>query len=117
VLLRVTPTNVVRLLRPPGAATWAAAVRRRSLAPDDLLRRLVETRMRLVRSDQYESFLANPDPAGANAATYVFRTLAVAMPHVGKAGGSGGSSPLLVVLVAAGSVALAAGAVVLWAHS
>ena len=118
VLLRVQPTNVVRLLQPPGAATWSIVARRRSLSADVLLRRLVETRMRLVRSDQYRSFLANPDPSGANAAEYVFRTVASPAPRArASTGGSGGSDAILVALVVAGSVVLVGGAVVAWAHS
>ena len=42
--LLAQPVAVVRLLRPPGAATWVEVVRRRSLPAPFLLRRLLETR-------------------------------------------------------------------------
>jgi hypothetical protein len=119
VRLRVTPAPVVRLLRPPGASTWSEAARHGRLSPASLLRRLIETRMRLVRSDQYGSFLANPDPKGRGSAVYVYETVAAAVPaslDESSTGGSGGDA-LLIALVAVGSVVLAGGAVVLWAHS
>ena len=118
VRLRVTPVSAVRLLRPPGASTWAEAVRRGGFSPASLLRRLIETRMRLVRSDQYGFFLENPDPNGRGSTVYVYDTVAAPAASVTppENGGSGGSA-LLIALVAVGSVALAGGAVVLWAHS
>jgi hypothetical protein len=118
VRLRVTPASVTRLLRPPGASTWTEAVRRRGLAPATLLRQLIESRMRLVRSDQYQSFLANPDPNGSGRSVYVYETVAARAPSLSpRESGGDGSDALLVTLVAVGSVVLAGGAVVLWAHS
>jgi hypothetical protein len=74
--------------------------------------------MRLVRSDQYQSFLANPDPSGSGKAVYVYETVAASAstvtPH--ENGGSGDNA-LLLTLVAVGSLVLAGGAIVLWAHS
>ncbi|HYX77125.1 MAG TPA: hypothetical protein VE757_08110, partial [Gaiellaceae bacterium] len=47
----VRPTNVVRGLRPPGGgSSWSSS----RLPADELLRRLIDTRMELVRSDQYQ---------------------------------------------------------------
>ena len=118
VRLRVTPAEVVRLLRPPGASTWAGAARRGGLSASSLLQRLIETRMRLVRSDQYQSFLANPDPNGLGSTVYVYDTVAAAAPLVSKHEAGGGvSSALLIALAIVGSIALAGGAVILWAHS
>jgi hypothetical protein len=118
VRLRVTPVPAVRLLRSPGASTWAQAARRGRLSPAWLLRRLIESRMRLVRADQYGSFLENPDPNGRGSAVYTYETVAAPAPTVASSeSGGGGTSALLIALVAVGSIALAGGAVVLWAHS
>jgi hypothetical protein len=118
VRLRVTPVPAVRLLRPPGASTWAQAARRGRLSSSSLLRRLIKSRMRLVRADQYGSFLENPDPNGRGSAVYVYETVAASAPSPNPAeDGGGGTSALLIVLVVVGSLALAGGAVVLWAHS
>ncbi len=117
VRLRVTPAQVVQLLRPPGASTWAKAVRRGALPGTTLLKRLIETRMRLVRSDQYQSFLANPDPNGTSRSVYVYETVAARAPTVRPTEDEQGGDALLIALVAMGSVVLAGGAVVLWAHS
>ncbi len=118
VLLRVSPAPVVRLLRPPGARTWTAAVRKRRLSSALLLRRLFEARMRLVRADQYQSFLADPDADGRSRAVYVYTTVEAAQAPAAVARSTGdGSNVLLVVLVVAGSVVAAAGGLVVWAHS
>ena len=120
VQLLARPVPVVRLLRPPGAATWVDAVRRRPLPAAFLLRRLLETRMRLVRADQYQSFLSDPDADGRSRSVYEYETVAASPPpRVAPASsdGGGGSSALLVVAIALGSVALAGGGLVLWAHS
>jgi len=62
------PDAVVRGLAPPGARSWSAALARRPLPADALLKRLIETRMELVRSDQFQGFLSNPDQLGVNVA-------------------------------------------------
>jgi hypothetical protein len=112
------PTNLVRALVPPGAPSWAAAVRRRAIPADVLLRRLIDTRMQLVRSDQYQAFLSNPDPQGTNRTVYVYESTATprpkAVPTPEQDSGRGG---LVLVLAIAGSVLAAAGVLVLWAHS
>jgi hypothetical protein len=116
--LRVSPAPVVRLLRPPGAATWAAASRKRRLPARFLLRRLFDSRLRLVRADQYESFLANPDANGRSRTVYVYETVDSPAPRVASvSGGGSGRNVLLVVLAVAGSLVLAAGGLVVWAHS
>lgn len=112
------PTNLVRALVPPGASSWAAALRRRAIPADLLLRRLVDARMQLVRSDQYQAFLSNPDPQGTNRTVYVYDSAAVprrqAAP-VPKRDSSGGA--LVLALAIAGSVLGAGGVLMLWAHS
>ena len=113
--LEARPAAVVRGLRPPGGRTWSAA---RAPAAE-LLRRLIDTRMELVRADQYRAFLANPDPNGANATTYVYETAASA-PHIAAAATrpSGGGTSVLAVLLAVGGAIVALGAaLVAWAHS
>jgi hypothetical protein len=120
VRLRAWPAPVVLLLQPRGASTWAAAVKRRVFAPDLLLKRLLETRMRLVRTDQYQTYLADPDADGRGRAVYEYQTVAVPAPQrpaVPARSDGGGSSVLLIVLVIAGSLVAVGGGLVLWAHS
>jgi hypothetical protein len=117
--LTARPAPVVNLLKPPGAATWTQAVRRRHLDPAELLRRLLGSRQRLVRADQYQSYLADPDSDGRSRAVYEYRTVAAAAPSSvpEPADGSGGSDGLLIALVALGSVAVLGGGLIVWAHS
>jgi hypothetical protein len=118
--LLARPVPVIRLLRPPGAATWTEAIRRRPLPAAFLLRRLLESRMRLVRADQYQSFLSDPDADGHSRSVYEYETVAAsALPRVTPAPSqdSGGTSALLVIAIALGSLALAGGGLVVWAHS
>ena len=112
------PTNLVRALAPPGARTWAAAVRRRAIPADPLLRRLIDTRMQLVRSDQYQAFLSNPDPQGTNRTVYVYESAAAARQKAAAVPehASGGSG-IVLALAIAGSVLCAGAVLVLWAHS
>ncbi|HSC51523.1 MAG TPA: hypothetical protein VLD16_14775 [Gaiellaceae bacterium] len=108
------PAAVVRGLRPPaGAASWRST----RLPPAALLRTLIDTRMQLVRSDQYQAFLANPDPVGRNRTSYVYETAAV-RHRAPLAGSSGGGSGTLVILLAIVGAIVAAGAgLIAWAHS
>jgi hypothetical protein len=118
--LTARPAPVVRGLAPPGATTWAAAARRRRLPARLLLERLIDTRMQLVRADQYQSFLANPDPQGRNRTVYVYETAAAPAPRSSSGtseSSSEGASVLLVASLIVGSVLAAAAAVVVWAHS
>jgi hypothetical protein len=118
--VRARPAAVVRLLRPPVAGTWAAAIRRRRIAPASLLSRLIGARFRLVRADQFQTFLADPDADGHSRAVYEY-TVASASPKpvvVSERSDSGdGSDALLIVLVVLGSVVAAAGGLIVWAHS
>lgn len=119
VRLRAMPVPVERLLRPPGAPTWKAAVRRRPLGAAFLLQRLLETRLRMVRADQYKTYLSNPDADGRNRIVYEYETAAARSRPVAAAperdSGSGG--PLVALLVLGGSVLGAGAALVAWAHS
>jgi hypothetical protein len=118
--LLARPAPVVRGLAPAGASTWKAAARRRSLPVRHLLDRLIDTRMQLVRADQYQGFLANPDPQGRNRTVYIYETSAAPAPRASSGSSdssSGGASALLIALVIAGSVLGAGAAVVAWAHS
>jgi hypothetical protein len=111
----VTPTAVVRGLRPPGGgASWRSS----RLPADALLRRLIDTRMELVRSDQYQGFLANPDSLGLNSTSYVYETASARRAAPVATSSSGGSSGTLVVLLAiGGAIVAAAVGLVAWAHS
>jgi hypothetical protein len=111
------PTNLVRALVPPDARTWAAAVRRRAIPADVLLRRLIDTRMQLVRSDQYQAFLSNPDPQGTNRTVYVYESAATPRPKAASTPEHSGGGGLVLALAIAGSVLGAGAVLVLWAHS
>jgi hypothetical protein len=111
------PAPVVGLLRPPGASTWGAAIRRRTMPPAALLARLIGARFRLIRADQYQTFLADPDSDGRSRAVYHYELAAAASNHVVVPGGGDGSDALLIVLVVLGSLVVAGGGLVAWAHS
>jgi hypothetical protein len=117
--VRASPAPVVHLLRPPGAPTWSAAIRRRPIPAAELLSRLIGARFRLVRADQYQSFLADPDADGKSTASYDYRRVAAAVPKqtIAPVSSDGGSNVLLIALVVAGSLVLAGGGLVVWAHS
>jgi len=122
VKLTATPVPVERLLRPPGGApTWTAALKRRTLPGPFLLERLLQSRMRLVRADQYQSFLANPDADGRSRSVYVYETAkaprqqAVAAPSGDDERGGGG--PLVILLAIGGAIVAAGAGLVAWAHS
>src|SRR2546423_102075 len=117
--LLARPSPVVRLLRPPGAETWVQAVRRRSLPAPFLLRRLIETRMRLLRAGQYPPFPSDPDMDGPTRSLYGDDAGGASASPGGSAPPGdvgGGTSALLVVAITLGSVVLAGGGLVLWAH-
>ena len=117
--LEARPTSVVRGLTPPGGApSWVAAAARRRLDRDGLLTRLIDTRMELVRADQFQGFLANPDPLGSNRSVYAYATAATAARATSSAsGGSGGNGALMALLAVGGTVLAAGAALVAWAHS
>ena len=74
------PTKLVRALAPRRPRAWVTALRKRPIPSRVLLRTLIDTRMQLVRSDQYQAFLANPDPQGAAKTVYVYESAAAPTP-------------------------------------
>jgi hypothetical protein len=116
--LEARTAPVVRLLRPPGASTWEAAIRRRPIPAAKLLSLLIGARFRLVRSDQFQTFLADPDADGRSRAVYDYTVAAAAPEHVAVPDRNGGGSDTLrIVLVVLGSLVVAGGGLVAWAHS
>jgi hypothetical protein len=116
--LAVTPVAPSRLLRPPGAATWAEAVRRGRVDRSRLLELASRARLAEARELQYQAFLQNPDATGRSTAVYVYETAvrrAVAPPPPSKDDGTSGvfGAILLATLAVGGT----AGLVALWAHS
>jgi hypothetical protein len=106
----------VRALTPPGSPSWSVAARRRGIPAPALLSRLETTRMQLVRGDQFDRFLENPDTQGPSRTVYVYATAAVPRPRV-SAGSDSGGNALVIALAIAGSVVVAGAALVLWANS
>lgn len=122
VKLTATPVPVERLLRPPGGApTWTVALKRRPLPGPFLLERLLQSRMRLVRADQYQSFLANPDADGRSRSVYVYETAKAPRQQVVAAPSGdderGGGGPLVILLAIGGAIVAAGAGLVAWAHS
>jgi hypothetical protein len=116
--LEARPDVVRRGLTPPGGArTWSAEVARRTLPADALLERLIDTRMELVRSDQFQGFLSNPDPLGRDRTVYVFETAAAPHAVAATTGSSSGGGPLMLLLAVGGTIVAAGAALVTWAHS
>ena len=116
--LEARPDNVVRGLTPPGGArSWSAAVARNPLPADALLQRLIETRMELVRSDQFQGFLSNPDQLGRNRTVYVYETAAAPQAVAAVDELVLGRRPLMLLLAVGGAVVAAGAALVTWAHS
>ena len=74
--------------------------------------------MQLVRSDQYQAFLTNPDPQGTSRTTYVYESAAAPAPKAAPVSGHDpGGSALLPVLAVLGAVLGLGAALVVWAHS
>jgi hypothetical protein len=115
------PRPVLHRLRPPRGRSWRAATRQKRIPARRLLRRLIDTRMEAVRSDQFQSFLSNPDTRGRNRTFYVYETSSAPSRSPGPAAvtadDSGGLDPLVLALVVVGSLVAAGAAVVAWAHS
>jgi hypothetical protein len=116
--LEARPDAVVNGLTPPGGAkSWSAAVARRPQPAAALLRRLIDTRMELVRSDQFQGFLSNPDALGRNRTVYAYATTAAPRAAAASSSSSSGSGPLTLLLAVGGAVLAAGVALVTWAHS
>jgi len=109
------PDAVVRGLTPPGGArSWSASG---PLPADALLERLIDTRMELVRSDQFQGFLSNPDALGRDRTVYVYETTAAPHAVAASSSSSSGGGPLTLLLAVGGAVVAAGVALVSWAHS
>jgi hypothetical protein len=66
---------------------------------------------------QYEQYLASPRPADASTTTYRYATVrAAAAPPTAPSSGDGGTSALLIALLAVCGLAALGGLTVLWAH-
>ena len=119
VRLTARPVPVERLLRPPGARSWTEALKRRPQPAGSLLQRLLESRMRLVRADQDQTFLSNPDADGRSRTVYVYESAKA--PRRRAAGPApqqdGGGGPLVLLLAVGGAILGAGAALVAWAHS
>jgi hypothetical protein len=116
--LEARPDAVVRGLTPPSRArTWSAALARNPLPANGLLERLIETRMELVRSDQFQGFLSNPDPLGRDRTVYVYETAAAPPAVAASRSSSSGGGPLMLLLAVGGAVVAAGAALVTWAYS
>lgn len=110
-----------------GDAARAAQVRLRIVAEPLLratlpprgakdLRSVVVAYLRFARAQQYQSFLANPDPLGRSQTSYVFETNAVERSAVVPAPEpKDGGLPDALVMLAVSLVGL--GLVVVWAHA
>jgi hypothetical protein len=107
----------VELVATPALPLELVSSRRLLPTGATLLRLATEAYYAVARGQQYARFLANPDPAGPATAAFVYRTAATAAPAAAThRPGDGGTSPVTIVLVAAGSVLLLGGLVVVWAH-
>jgi hypothetical protein len=116
--LEARPDAVLRGLTPPGGArTWSAAAARSPLPADALLELLLVTRMELVRSDQFQGFLSNPDALGRNRTVYDYVTAAAPQAVAAATSSSSGGGPLMVLLAVGGAIVAAGVALVGWAHS
>ena len=75
--------------------------------------------MELVRSDQFQGFLSNPDQLGLDRTVYVYATAAAAPRSAAAArpARQAGNGVLMALLAVGGSVLAAGAALVAWAHS
>jgi hypothetical protein len=119
-VLRAMPVLDVPGLRPPQGGSWVRAVRERLVDANErnLLTIASKVFLRLARTTQYQTFLANPDAVNApisSRSVYVYSSAAVRAPIVERAGDSG-LGPLAMAAVVVGAVLAAGGLLVLWAH-
>ncbi len=118
--LRATPLTPERILRPPGAPTWVAAVRAQPSLQDGaaLLRRAYVLLAQSGRTHQYATLILSPDPQNAATATYRYTTVAVMPPALRpQRPGSTGLGTLAAVAIGLAAALGAAGLAVVWAHS
>jgi hypothetical protein len=115
--LRVTVRGVALRSAAPRLRLVARPVVRATIPPRSArtLQAAVLGYLRYARTRQYQSFLANPDPRGPSATTYVYETVTAertAPPEPQAAG----DSELPTAIVLGGLTLLGLGLVVLWAH-
>jgi len=116
--LVATPVPPRRMLRPPGAKTWAEAVRRGRVSRARLLERISRVRLTEARELQYRTFLVNPNAAGRSSAVYVYETAKkTAAPPTATSPSGGGDDAWSTLLIATLAVLGTGALVVLWAHS
>jgi hypothetical protein len=77
---------------------------------------VIRSYLSYARTRQYQTFLANPDPQGPSATTYVFETAAPARPEATPEPEPSDDSSLAPFVAVAGLALLGLGLVVLWAH-
>ncbi len=112
--LAVPAAGVVRLtVRPVRPAFRPAA----ALSGRALLARVTTTLLTLARVRQYQSFLGNPDPAGANATTYRYVTARRPRPLAAAEPVSSGRDWARTMAIVAGAVIAVGAAGVAWSRS
>jgi hypothetical protein len=116
-VLRLTVRGVARRTAAPRLRIVATPAVAAALPPQSArtLRAAVAGYLRYARTRQYQAFLANPDPRGPSATTYVYETVE-ASAAVPPPPPSDDDSSLPTALVAGALVLVGAGLVVLWAH-
>jgi hypothetical protein len=107
VRLTVTPANPERLLNDPTSG----------LSGRQLLDRASRAALTVARVRQYQTFLGNPDPAGDNQTTYVFRTAARPTPQAAAVVPASRRNWARTIAVAAGLLLAAAAAAFVWSRS
>ena len=107
VRLKVTPASPDRLLNGPTAG----------LSGRQLLVRAARASLAVARVHQYQTFLGNPDPSGANRTTYVYRTVARPVPPPVAVVPGSHRNWTTTLAVAAGLLLAAAGALLVWSRS
>lgn len=116
--VRVTPAPVADRLKPPGAQSWRAALRRGALGDRrSLLTRAITAELTYARKRQYDTFLASPEQTGPVSASYVYRTAAPARVAARPEGGGGTDHTVGWIALAVVLAAALPAAAVIWAHS
>jgi hypothetical protein len=116
--LRVTVRGVARRAAAPRLRIVARPVVRAAIPPRSArtLRAAVLGYLRYARTRQYQAFLANPDPRGPSATTYVYDTAAAERTDPSPRRRPTDDSELPTAIVLGGLALLGLGLVVLWAH-
>lgn len=114
--LRLTVRGVARRAAAPKVIVVSRPLVRAALPPPSArtLSAAVLGHLRYARTRQYQTFLANPDPRGPSATTYLYET--VDRSSVREAPSPNGDSQLPTAIIVGALVLLGAGLVVLWAH-